>query len=107
MSLLIFFLTLSVILNGLFIWYIRKMLEKLLFVSDNIGDLLNDVNQFAGHLDSVHSMELFYGDQTLQSLLQHSKQVKENIKEFEQVYTLTSESVIGEDEEDVINADAQ
>ena len=107
MSLLIFFLTLSVILNGLFIWYIRKMLEKLLFVSDNINDLLSDVNRFAGHLDSVHSMELFYGDQTLQSLLQHSKQVKENIKEFEQVYALTSEGVIEEDEEDVINADAQ
>ena len=42
---LIFIITLvcllSIALNVLLIWYIRKILEKLLFVSDNIGDLLS------------------------------------------------------------------
>lgn len=107
MSLLIFFLVLSVALNVLLVWYIRKVLEKLLFVSDNIANLLDDVNQFAGHLDGVYSMELFYGDETLHSLLRHAQRVKGNIKEFEHVYALTDETDIEEDEEEPINADIQ
>tara|TARA_R100001086_G_C11766893_1_gene239734 strand:- start:277 stop:573 length:297 start_codon:yes stop_codon:yes gene_type:complete len=98
MSLLIFFFILSVGINVLLIWYIRKMLSKLLYVSDSIGDLLISAKNFSSHLDGLHEMETYYGDETLGGLIRHSKQVIEDIKEFEDIYALTNDG-LEEDEE--------
>ena len=98
MSLLILSLMVSVSINLLLIWYIRKMLQKLLYVSDSIGALLVSAKSFSDHLGGLHAMEMYYGDETLGSLIKHSKQVVEDIKEFEDIYVLTNES-LEEDEE--------
>ena len=74
------------------------MLTKLLYVSDNIGTLLVSAKNFTGHLSSLHEMEMFYGDETLRSLIGHSKQVIEDIKDFEEIYTIANEG-LEEDEE--------
>lgn len=98
MSLLIISLVLSASINALLIWYIRKMLQKLLYVSDSIGSLLVSAKNFSTHLDGLHAMEMYYGDETLGSLIKHSKEVIEDIKEFEDIYILTNEG-LEEDEE--------
>ena len=98
MILLILGLVISASINVLLMWYIRKMLTKLLYISDSIGDLLVSTKNFSNHLDGLHAMEMYYGDETLGSLISHSKQVIEDIKEFEDVYTLTNEG-LEEDEE--------
>tara|TARA_A100001391_G_scaffold205331_1_gene205073 strand:+ start:6528 stop:6758 length:231 start_codon:yes stop_codon:yes gene_type:complete len=74
------------------------MLQKLLYVSDSIGDLMVSAKNFSNHLDGIHEMETFYGDETLGGLIRHSKQVIEDIKEFEDIYTLTNDG-LEEDEE--------
>ena len=89
MILLSIVLGISVLFNVLLLWYIRKMLQKLLFVSDNIADLQGAVNEFSNHIGGIHEMETFYGDETLGGLIRHSKQLVENIKEFEDIYSLT------------------
>ena len=76
------------------------MLQKLLFVSDNIGDLQGAVNNFSKHVGGVHELETFYGDETLGGLIQHSKQLTESIKEFEDIYSLTY------DEEEEVEGDS-
>ena len=91
-------LILSLGTNVLLVWYIRKMLQKLLYVSDSIGSLLTSANNFSNHLQGLHAMEMYYGDETLGSLIEHSKQVIEDIKEFEDIYTLTNDD-LEEDEE--------
>ena len=98
MSLVIIFLVISVCINALLVWYIRKMLSKLLYVSESIGNLLISAKDFSNHLDGLHEMETYYGDETLGGLIRHSKQVIEDIKEFEDIYTLTNEG-LEEDEE--------
>jgi len=91
-------LIVSVGINVLLMWYIRKMLTKLLYVSDSIGDLLVSSKNFSNHLDGLHEMETYYGDETLGGLIRHSKQVIEDIKEFEDIYALTNDG-LEEDEE--------
>jgi len=100
LTLLIFFLIVSVALNGLLLWYIRKMLSKLLYVSDSIGSLLVTAKNFSNHLDGLHAMEMYYGDETLGSLIKHSKQVIEDIKEFEDIYELTNEGLLEDEEQE-------
>jgi hypothetical protein len=74
------------------------MLSKLLYISDSIGSLLLSAKNFSNHLNGLHEMETFYGDETLGGLIKHSKQVVEDIKEFEDIYTLTNDG-LEEDEE--------
>jgi hypothetical protein len=97
-SLLILIVVVSASINVLLVWYIRKMLTKLLYVSDSIGSLLLSAKSFSSHLGGLHEMEMYYGDETLGSLIKHSKQVMEDIKEFEDIYTLTNDG-LEEDEE--------
>ena len=83
----------SLSINVLLIWYIRKMLTKLLYVSDSIGSLLVSAKDFSDHLEGLHAMEMYYGDETLGSLIKHSKQVIEDIREFEDIYTLSNDGL--------------
>ncbi len=76
------------------------MLTKLLYVSDSIGSLLVSAKDFSNHLDGLHAMEMYYGDETLGSLIKHSKQVIEDIKEFEDIYELTNEGLVEDEEQE-------
>ena len=99
MIFLIILCVLSVGINILLIWYIKKMLSKLLFVSDNIGGLLESVDTFVIHLESIHEMETYYGDPTLGELITHSKDLTGQIKDYREIYTLTNEDLDEELEE--------
>ena len=99
MIFLIIFCTLSVALNALLIWYIRKMLTKLLFISDNIGDLLERMGGFSVHLETVHEMETFYGDPTLSELIVHSKEIVEEIRGYREIYALADPTLYNYGEE--------
>ena len=95
---LIISLIISVTLNVLLIWYLRKVLEKLMFVSDTIG-----VEAYQTHIQSMYELETYYGDDTLQSLITHTKELYEELEQFEGVYSLTDteeEYVEGEEEYD-------
>ena len=38
-------------------------------------------------------MEMFYGDQTLQSLMDHAKSLNEQLTTFEYIYSLTEDEI--------------
>ena len=88
LQIIITFLVVSVALNILALWFIRNILTKLLFVSNNLGEVNDVMLRFTEHLEAVHSMETFYGDQTLQSLLEHSTLVADMLQEFDEIYTI-------------------
>ena len=93
MSLLIFALFISVALNGVLLWYIRKMLGKLLSVSDNMGNLVEDLASYQNHLQQLYEMEMYYGEPSIKNLILHSRQIIEHVKEFNDVYNLEKERV--------------
>jgi hypothetical protein len=81
----------SILFNiGVFI-YARAVVSRLLFVSEELGDLQNMINSFAGHLKTVYELESFYGDETLNALLQHAISFNEQLDTFEFIYSLTEE----------------
>ena len=89
-------LALSLIANiGLFA-YARAALARLLFVSDELGDLQDMVNSFANHINEVYNLEMFYGDQTLQGLMEHAISFNEQLETFEMIYSLTTKEEIKE-----------
>lgn len=76
-------LLLSISLNVLLAWFARKVqTEYILFIRDNLEALSQMHNEFNEHLEAVNNMEMYFGDQTLVGLLEHSKFVKEQTAEF-------------------------
>jgi len=90
-------LTISALANIFLVWYLIKVLKKLYFVSNNINDLLHIINDYSTHLEKVYNMETYYGDQTLQMLLEHSKDIVKELETYEEIYSLTEEDI----EEDI------
>ena len=82
-------LTLSILFNiGIFI-YAREAITRLVRVSEELGDLQTMIDSFTKHLEGVYGLETFYGDQTLQSLLEHATSFNEQMTTFEYIYSLT------------------
>jgi|TARA_Y100000593_G_C4249170_1_gene306251 hypothetical protein len=84
-------LFLSIIFNVGFFVYARNVVAKLLFVSEELGDLQNMTDSFAKHLKNVYELEMFYGDETLRHLLNHAISFNEQLLTFEEIYSLTEE----------------
>ena len=86
-------LAVSVVLNiGLFI-YARAVVVRLLSIAEELWDLQQMIDSFAEHINQVYELEMFYGDQTLESLLNHAISFNEQLETFEHIYTLTEEEV--------------
>ena len=76
-------LTVSLIFNGLMYWYSRQLTQKLSFIYDNIGDVSEIITNYRVHLKSVYSMEMFYGDETLKFLLDHTRSISVLLEDYE------------------------
>ena len=93
---LIIFCAFSVLLNVGLVWYTKQILTKLLFISENQRDLFLRLDSFSSHLQNVYELETFYGDETLNALVEHMGIVTEEIQEYKDIYTLVEEEEEGE-----------
>jgi hypothetical protein len=84
-------LIVSLMANVGFFIYTRSILSRLLFVSEELGDLQDMVNNFSRHLRNVYNLDMFYGDQTLGALMEHAISFNEQLETFEFIYSLTTE----------------
>ena len=55
---------------------------------------------FRAHVEQIHEAEMFYGDQTLQALIDHSKSVLESLDEYEDLMALVTVEEEGYAEEE-------
>lgn len=78
MILLISFLSISIILNILFLWYIIRCLEKINFFIEAIEIIKDNIEIYIKHLKKVYELEMFYGDETLGGLILHRKRLNES-----------------------------
>jgi len=62
------------------------LLRRLLYFSENVDEILFSLGEFSGHLEEVNGYELYYGDEVLAKLLEHSKEAVEDIKQFQDNY---------------------
>jgi len=82
-------LCISVFFNVAIFIYARNAIVQLLSVSGELGDLQHMVDAFAKHVKSVYDLDAFYGDQTLEYLLNHAVSFNEQLETFEYIYSLT------------------
>lgn len=89
-------LILSLIANGFLAWYIVETLKRQWTLSGALRHLLDYMTNYSSHVESVYNMELYYGDDTLQQLLRHSREAVKYVKQFGDGFMWEEESEIFE-----------
>ena len=79
---------LSLSLNILGIWYIRELMVRFRFVEANSSDLWAAVDEYSDHLQKVYDLETYYGDSTLSGLLSHTRDLKEDLQVYRELFSL-------------------
>jgi len=88
--------------NALLVWFTREQSRQLLYISQNLGDLVELLANYREHLRKVYSLEMFYGDETLKALMDHSNAIVVLLQqEYGDITSLTDPlEVIFEEESD-------
>jgi hypothetical protein len=93
-------LYLSVIINILFLWYIRKSLQNVGDIEEDLLVILKSIENLSDDLDDLHSMEMFYGEPVLQGLINKSRSTMNDIVDMlEKYYEVRAEQVDDDDED--------
>ena len=79
------------ILLGISIWYIRGLLILMYQLTSDIEAMQDELEEFSKHLNNVYEMEIYYGDETLQQLIRHSKDIIDNINAFKNLFVMEND----------------
>ena len=93
------------ILSLVIFLYARNAVLRLLTAADEMSDLKIMIDNFNEHLQEVYSLETFYGDQTLQGLMDHRRSLGEQLENFEFLYSLVE--IEEEDDEKIDNEEEE
>ena len=91
-------ITLSIAL-GMAVWYVRGLLRVMYQMTVDVQQMEDKMVEFSKHLDNVYDMEMFYGDETLQQLIRHSKEVVDSISKFRNLFEIENGTTEKETEE--------
>ncbi len=80
--------SLSVMLNILFVWYVRNMIIRFNFLGENLDNFVTEIQDYQGHLKRIGEMDIYVGDQTIVGLMKHTKDIEEFIVEYQNVFLL-------------------
>jgi|6_EtaG_2_1085325.scaffolds.fasta_scaffold162856_2 hypothetical protein len=84
----------SVFFNVVLYLYSRQMLLKVYAAAEEASDIFTQLDTFQEHIHSVHEMPVFYGDETLQGLMDHSKELINFLSRYENVYSFVQPDLI-------------
>ena len=80
----------TIIFIGLFfgsIWFNIFLLKKLLYFNENFDQINISVDNFAKHLEELYELPMFYGDENLEKMLEHSRELRRDLEEFKNKYS--------------------
>ena len=95
-----FLLDFTFIVVVLLSWYISKLTKQSSEMVKDLDSFYSNLEAFEKHLDEVHGLEMFYGDQNLQGLLKHSRALLNEVYDFQEKYQLNEEIDFDETQED-------
>ncbi len=88
----------SLVLNGMLAWYIRKLINQFKDAIGSVSELQSLMEEYLGHIKMISEMETYYGDVTIENLLKHTKDMVDNLKLAGDRFSLL-ETQEGEDNE--------
>jgi hypothetical protein len=84
----------SIILNVVLFLYARRVLLRVFGASEIASEIFTRLDAYQEHLNSVYELPTFYGDETLKSLLSHSRSLIEYLSQYEEIYSFTQPDLL-------------
>ena len=81
-----FLLYLSVVVNIGAFWYIARMVAKNVELEEDIIEIVEKIEEFSSHIEDVHGLEMYYGDENLQNMIAHSRRLINDFIDFQAEY---------------------
>ncbi len=88
-------LIVSLLVNGLGVWYIRRLLTVYSNSLNEMAELFTDLEEFQEEIEKVYNMEVYYGDATIENMIRNISVVSNKIDNF---LDSSSEATFGESE---------
>jgi len=82
-------LVVSAVINAGLLWYNRQLVARLLFISENLNDLVALIDAYKKHLSALYETEMYYGDETIKHLMSHTTSLREILQDYEDIAGLT------------------
>jgi hypothetical protein len=70
----------SIGINVFLIWFVWKSLRQIAEYDEELRELIEIIKNFAVHVEGVHELEMFYGDETLRHLMRHARDSDETLR---------------------------
>ena len=100
-------LIISLVINVLLGWYISRMLQKFVFISDNMSDLFLTTKAFHVFVKNMYSMDSFHGEPIIQELVLRIKEVNEEMSNFREIFEYTIDAELEQELEEALNAEEE
>ena len=100
-------LFLFIISTSLLGWFCYKLVFRLNFVSNNLIELYERLDEFDKHINFIYELEMYYGDETLKNLIRHSKDLRNYMKKYKDVMELLEDEQIIEEESNDESKDSE
>ena len=81
-----FLLYLSIVINLVLVWFSIKCVKNANNIEDDLDEIMDKTDSFVDHLENIYELEMFYGDETLQGMIDHSKQLVNEYIELQAKY---------------------
>ena len=78
----------SILINIILVVLIIYISVRALDMYSSIEESFGAIESFRDHLDIVHGLETYYGDETLEALIEHSKELSDFLGEIQESYSL-------------------
>ena len=78
-------MAISLVVNFGLILYARWLIKILQVKEEEATNISEIVAEYVAHVKSVHEMEMFYGDSTLNSLIEHGTSLVEKVENLEYI----------------------
>lgn len=85
---------LSLALNLFLVWYIYKFIVRYSDLVSIIEDVKFKISFFSRHIKEVHELEMFYGEPTIQNLIEHSNLLLSSFEKFNEDYSTFNGDII-------------
>ena len=100
-------LIISLAINVLLGWYASRILQKFVFISDNISDLFLTTKAFHVFVKNMYSMDSFHVEPIIQELVLRIKEVNEEMSNFREIFEYTIDAELEQELEEALNAEEE
>ena len=83
-----FSIAVLIIIVALLLFALYRVNSRVEYFISNLEETFFSIESYREHLEMVYGLETYYGDDTLQSLLEHSSQLSDFLRESQQVFSL-------------------